>query len=250
MNDKENYESSSFLSKVPVSLLKENITTQFKDPENFRIDYVSSFIDSFNYSIGSIEDSDEEEELLTLHDDFIEFMESMIYEKLGVGIEGLEELSRQDQEDLILFTYRFFIINIRKNFFNLFFNYIKEHKEELLANAKRYKDVTSQAFKKEISEEDTAILANLSEFMDCAIQDGRLTIDDFFRYCEGDKSCVETMFVTKAFDDFTLTGNFIKTYAKLVRPTMRIRIEAEIRNNILKKYREAAPELSESQLED
>jgi len=232
---------SSFLSQVPVALLEENILTQFNNPENFRMDYVSSFINSFKYSKEFIEDDDEMNELISHHDEFMFFMKDMLFEKLGIGINDFGEMSVEEKQDLIHFTYRFFIINIKDNFFNLFLNYINENKQFLFENSTRKKDITTQAFRKEISDEDTAILANMSDIMTYILTDANLTVDDFLRLCEGDESSTELTLVNEYFDDFILTGNFIEKYAKMLRISMRIRIEGEIRNRILKKYREENP---------
>ena len=44
-------DSDRFLSDIPVSLMKENIKAQFKDPlENRKKDHISTFISMFNYS--------------------------------------------------------------------------------------------------------------------------------------------------------------------------------------------------------
>ena len=238
-----NGNDESLLSLVPVALLEENILTQFSNPDNFRMDYVSSFINSFKYSKEFIEDDDEMETLMGNHDEFLQFMKTILFERLGVGINDFEEMSPEDRQDLIHFVYRFFIINIKQNFFNLFLNYINENKESLIENAKRKKDVTSQAFKREISDEDTTIIANLSDIMNFVMADAKLTVDDFLRLCEGDEPSTELTLVAEYYDDFILTGNFIEKYTRMLRVPMRIRIEGEIRNRILKKYREENPML-------
>ena len=240
----------TFLSQVPVALLKENILTQFNDPEHFRMDYMASFINSFTYSKEFIENDDEMEALRTVHDEFMFFMKDTLTEKLGVGINDFGEMGYDEQEELIHFTYRFFIIRLKQNFFNLFYNYICENKDALVgvSSFRRKKDITSQAFKKEIGDDDTIILANLPDIMHYIIYEANLTIDDFLRLCEGEESSTELTLVTKYFDDFILTGNFIERYARMLRISMRIRIEGDIRNRILKKYREQNPILNQDDI--
>lgn len=232
---------STFLSQVPVALLADNIVTQFANPDNFRMDYVASFIDSYNYSKEFIEDDDELRELNSHHDEFMEFMKDTFSNKLGLGIVDFGEMGFEEQENLIHFTYRFFIINMKNNFFNLFYNFINENKDFLIENSKRKKDVTSQAFRKELTEEDALILANLSDIMNYVMTDAELTSDDFLRLCEGETPSTEVTLVAEYFDDFILTGNFVPYYVRMLRTPMRIRIEGEIRNRILKKYREENP---------
>jgi len=231
----------SFLSQVPVALLEENILTQFRNPDNFRMDYIASFISSYKYSLGMIEDDDEKMELVSQHDEFMNFMQDTLFEKLGIGINNFGEMSYEEQEDLVHFVYRFFIINMKQNFFNLFLNYINRNKEMLLENAVRRKDVTSQAFKRELPEEDTIILANLSDIMNYVINDAELTVDDFLELCEGESPSTELTLMSEYYDDFIITGNFIERYTRMLRIPMRIRIEGDIRNRILKKYREENP---------
>lgn len=231
----------SFLSQVPVALIEENILTQFRNPDNFRSDYIASFISSYKYSKEMVEDDDEMTELRSHHEEFMNFMKDTLFEKLGIGIDNFEEMSEEEQEDLIHFTYRFFIINMKHNFFNLFLNYINKNKESLIEKAVRRKDVTSQAFKKEISDEDTIILANLADIMNYVMNEENLTVDDFFELCEGDAPSTELTLVSEYYDDFILTGNFIEKYVRMLRIPMRIRIEGDIRNRILKKYREENP---------
>ena len=240
---------NSFLSQVPVALLEENILMQFNNPDNFRMDYIASFIESYEYSKGFIEDDEEAETLNRYHDEFMNFMKETLSMRLGLGINDFGEMSREEQEDLIHFTYRFFIINMKNNFFNLFLNYIEENKESLLEKATRKKDVTSQAFKKEINDDDATILANLSDFMTYIIRDANLTVDDFLRLCEGEAPSTELTLLNEYYDDFIITGNFIEKYTRMIKIPMRIRIEGEIRNRILKKYREANPLLPREDIE-
>ncbi len=236
-----NNEDSTFLSQVPVALLEQNILMQFGNPDNFRMDYISSFINQFNYSKELVEDDDENDTLLSYHDNFIDFMEETFMNRLGIGINNLKEMSREEQQDLVHFTYRFFIINMKNNFFNLFYNYINENKEFFIENATRRKDITTQAFKKEIDEDDATILANLSDIMNYIVHDVKLDVDDFLRLCEGDEPSTELTLVTEYYEDFILTGNFTEKYCNMIRIPMRIKIEGEIRNRILKKYREENP---------
>ncbi len=243
-------DESTFLSQVPVALIEENILTQFSNPFNFRLDYVAEFISSYKYSLEFIEDDDELAELNARHDEFIDFMVEVLQKKLGLGINDLKEMSFEEQEDLIHFTYRFFIINMKTNFFNVFLNYINENKEALIENAVRRKDITSQAFRREVTEEDAIILANLSDIMNYIMAENTLLVDDFLRLCEGESPSTELTLVSEYFEDFILTGNFIQNYVRMLRIPMKIQIEGNIRNMILKKYREENPIMVEEENEN
>lgn len=230
-------ETESFLAQLPVGLIKESIETQFKDPENYRMDYVSSFMQSYQYSIENMEDDDDKDTIEEMKDNFIDFMVQLFEKRLHLGFENFEEMGDGDKLDTLLFTYRFFILGIRKNFLNVIWNYIQENKEDLQTKVHRKKDITSQTFRKEISEEDTTIIANLSEIIDMCLMNENLDVDEFFRLAEGNNPSTELTIISEKFDNFEITGNFVPHYVRMLRSPMRIRIEGELRNRILKSYR-------------
>lgn len=228
----------TLLSNVPISLLEENILTQFGDPSNFRMDYMTQFVESFEYSKQFVEETEEEEELQRLHDEFMNFMKNILQTKLNIGIPEFGEMSNDDKEEITRFTYRFFIINIVENFTNFFYNFIMENKDKLIENVKRRKDLTSQAFKKELSEEDILIIANLSDIMNQILEDDTICSEDFLRLCIGENPVTETTLVNEYFESYVMNGNFVEPYNRMLKLSMKVRIEAGIRNLILKKYRE------------
>lgn len=241
-NEEELFDPSStdeFLSQVPLALIEENINIQFENPDNYRMDYVSEFIRSYLYSMRIVEDVDEKDSVEQLKDEFVDFMENAFTKRLGIGIENLEELGAESALNTVLFTYRFFVLNVRKNYLNFIYNYIQKNRVELVSKLPRKKDITSQAFKKTIDEDDVIILANLSKAIEICLYDERVDIDEFLTLCAGSTNSLEAEFVLDKFNNFEMTGNFLPRYRRMLKDSMKVRIEAEIRNRILKKYRDA-----------
>lgn len=233
--------SDMFLSQIPLSLMKENIKAQFEDPLEFRKkDHLSTFLNMYRYSKENV-DAYEDEDLdnvIELRDDFYMFMMNIMQEYLGIGLVDFSNMSEEDQDNMIHFTYRFFIINIKKNFVSFIISYIEENKDRFLPDEEtreKRKDVTTLSFKKEVTDsDDICIISNLSNIID-EILESEIDIDDFFKKCDMD--CLETRFVSNAFDTFQITGNFFPRYAEMVDFNFRAEIESKIRNRILKKYK-------------
>ena len=104
-----------FLSEAPLSLMKENIRSQFENPgENHKNDFIQTFLNKYAYS-KKIELEEESENLDDLHDEFISYMEDLFKEFLGIGLPDIEEKNDEIQEEIVHYLYRYFIINIKKN---------------------------------------------------------------------------------------------------------------------------------------
>lgn len=227
-----------FLSDVPLGLLEDSITNQFKDPTEYRKkDYVQTFITRYEYTKEEILDTEEDEKLVEdIYDNFLEFMRKIFSSYLGIGFDNIEDKSEEDALEMIHVTYRFFMTNIRKNFIHLIYNYIKQHKEIIVQSVSDRQDVTAIAFTNEgVAEDDVAIISNLEEVIDYILSQP-FTDDEFIELCETDKSCLETEFVRDAFDDFSITGNFVDKYISMVDDDLKSTLESKIRNKILKEY--------------
>lgn len=232
-------DSDRFLSDVPVSLMKENIKAQFKDPlENRKKDHISTFISMFNYSKDNY-DVYEDEDLdntIELKDEFYAYIIELFRIYLGIGFNDFEDLSDDEQNELIHYTYRFFIINIKKNFVCLILNYIEKHRDEYFDDDKK-RDVTTLTFKREVTDPaDVYILSNLATIINEILAED-IDVDDFFDNCDDNDYCLETRFVSKQFDEFRLTGNFVKKYIEMLDKDFISSIESKVRNRILKKYK-------------
>lgn len=243
-DETEEIDNELFLSMTPLNLLEEAIKSQFNDPLEYRkTDYVKTFINKYDFSVKNMYEEDQVE-LDTLQTDFIEFMSNMFYEYLRIGIDNIDNLSVDNQHELIHFTYRFFINNIKKNFVNLVCNIIDTHREQISEIATKKKDVIYLNFKSEIDDEyDVSVLANMSDVIEYALS-LEYDVDEFFKLCESDNNSIELAYVRNKFDSFTLTGNFIPLYKRMINSDFKNEIESKVRNKILKKYPKRKPEFN------
>lgn len=232
-------DSDIFLSELPLSLVKENIISQFEDPLEYRKkDHITTFINMYLFSKENMDPfEDDKDVLMQLRYNFYSFMQDLFKSFLGIGFVNFDDMSEEDQDTLIHYTYRFFLINIKKNFVCLILNYIEKNREEYIFDEDRRKDVTTLSFKREITDpKDIYILSNLSDIID-SILGMDITVDDFFENCDDDDPYLETMFVSSKYDQFIITGNFVENYINMIDSDFKSEIESKIRNKILKKYK-------------
>ena len=235
-------DSETFLSEMPISLMKENIKVQFEDPlENRKKDHITTFLTRYNYSRDNEDVLDDEEsgKLTEMRDDFYSFMQQMFRDYLNIGFVDFDDLSEEDQDELIHYTYRFFIMNIKKNFVCLILNFIdnkREDYEEVVSAGVDFKDITAISFKKEIDDPvDIFILSKLSMIIK-DILESDISVDEFFDACDIDDKVLETEFVQDKFDRMIITGNFVNQYIDMLDSDFISEIETKVRNKILKKY--------------
>ena len=245
--DSTEIDNEMFLSSIPLNLIQEAIKTQFDDPLEYRkTDYVQSFLNKYHFSIDNMYEEDQNA-LDELHDDFINFMKNIFYEYLGIGMPNIEDTPEEDQHKLIHYAYIYFIRNIKKNFTNLIMNYIDKNHDDLSAIFVKKKDVIYLNFKSEIDNEfDVLVLSNLYAIIKHILTE-EFTIDTFFDLTTTDDVSIELEFVKSAFDDFTLTGNFIQSYISMVDDYFRTELESKVRNKILKKYQKRKKELTSNE---
>lgn len=229
-------DSDIFLSEIPMPLLKENIKGQFEEPLENRTNYLKVFIDKFAIS-KELCDEDSMNDLYLVRDDFMEFLLDTYREYLGVGIVDFDDLSEEEQDDLIQMVYEFFIMNIKKNFVALTINYIDKYRKSLSEISGKKKDVTTLSFKREVTNtDDLNILANLSDIIDYI-----LTVDiDVTEFLSLTKQCLETSMIDAAYDNFKITGNFVDNYKDMLDKDFKRELENKVRNKILKKYKKTS----------
>ena len=223
--DVNDIENEIFLSSIPLNLIEEAIKTQFDDPLEYRkTDYVQNFLNKYTFSVDNMYE-EEQMELNELHDNFIDFMKNLFYEYLNIGMPNIEDSPEEDQHKIIHYTYLYFITNIKKNFTNLIINYINKNKDDISSIFIKKKDVIYLNFKSELPNEfDVQVLSNLSSIIEHILSE-EYTIDKFFELTTGNDLRVEHEFVKSAFDDFTLTGNFIQSYISMVDNYFRTELE-------------------------
>ena len=228
-----------FLSQVPLDILVNSIKSQFQDPLEYRKkDYVQSFITKYDFSK---ENMLEDDQVLVdeYNDQFLAFMEQIFEEKLGVGFTNIDDLSTEDQHELVHLTYRFFIKNIKKNFVNIVQNYIEENKKDIQSSYEKKKDVTALTFKTEIDNEyDILVLSNLGQIINEALDSIREEddLDKFLELCNDEEPVLELEYVKNAYNEMELTGNFVEKYIDMIDGEFKSEIQSKVRNKILKKY--------------
>lgn len=228
-------EDDVFLSDVPVSLILESIKEQFEDPtSDIKTDYVSTFIDTWDYSKEECEDDDELRQLRQIKNNFYREIMKLFRENLNLGFPNFEDLSEDSQDDLIKFTYRYFILHIRKNFSHLVQNYIDQNREEILSICDKKKDVTTLAYKKDIDDpDDLLIITNIPEIVNHITQMD-FDVEDFLTLSMG-KHDYECEYVNQAYDDVMITGNFVEPYKNYVDSTFKSELIDKVRTKYFKK---------------
>lgn len=229
-------EDEVFLSKLPVGIIEDCIRSQFEEPYEYRKrDYFETYMDKYNVTeeYGTEMDILEAEEA---HDGFIVFMQELFQEFLHIGFDNLDEKSADDQIYMLQMTTRFFIRMVRKNFTNLIMNYLDKYPDIYLDLPDR-KDVTYHNYKNEgISKDDIKILSNLN-YVVTTVLEKDFDIDEFFDLVSSDDYSLERDYVRRQFDEFNITGNFVRPYIDMVSDeSFIITLESRVKNKILKKY--------------
>lgn len=237
-NNEEDEEE--FLSMVPLNLTKENLIYQVTHPSEHRnVDFIRSFMQRYEYSKSIITDEDERIELVSVRDDFIGFFEELMKRMLGIGYPDLRDLPENEQNELIHFSYRYFIMQMRENFVNLITNYIMDHLDEFRGSGLKRKDVSTIVYKKEFGDlEDASIIANLSTIIQNILKETELSVDEFLILSQADYPTMENTFIQEKYDELKLTGNFVPNYVLMIPSTMHVEIETRVRGKLLKKFRQ------------
>lgn len=233
------YESSDsdeevMLSELPLSMIKDSIREQFKEPIRFgKNDFVQTFETRYIVTKNNM-DEENEDEIHQLYDQFISFMRDIFKEKLELGFPYLEDMSEEEQLRLIHYTYRFFIINMKQNYMTFIYNYILKHKDDLAEMLPKKKDVTTNTIKNVIDDEEfITIIASISDCITHILEDHTVTVDDFMELSRGDDANLENDFINEKYDDFNINGNFVENYSKLIDPSTRTEIECQVRLRII-----------------
>lgn len=228
-----------FLTDFPIEIIENSISSQFRNPFEFRNrDYIQTFISQYEYSINNCDET-EMESLEEYHDKFIQFILKLFQSKLGIGIPNIEDKVDSEVHEMIHIVYRFFIMNIKRNFINYIYNYVYTRKEEIessFATEKR-KDVTTNSFKEEIGDEyDILVLTNLPKIVNYVLEN-ILPAYEFLTMCMDERPCLETTFVMEKFEKYEITGNFSNTYASMMLSVDdKSDVISAIRSRILNKY--------------
>ena len=225
------------LSELPLSIIKDSIKQQFDDPAKYGTnDFVQTFETRYVITKENM-DEENEEEINSLYIQFISFMRDIFKDKLSLGFPYLEDMSEEEQIELIHYTYRFFILNMKKNYLTFIFNYINEHKKELADALPKKKDVSTNTLKTVVTDEDeVTIMASIRECIDIILKDESITVDDFMRLSRGNDADLENDFINDKYDDFNINGNFVEQYKYLIDNVTRTEIESQVVIMMLQKY--------------
>lgn len=232
-------EEEMFLSEVPVDLLKESLSSQFEYPLEYKkYDYIKSFIEKYEFSKDNMLEDDIE--ILELsRDEFITYIEKLFENYLNIGFNDFDNYSTDEQHEIIHYTYRFFIKNIKKNFVSIVKNYISNNLDEIDSKFSLKNDLTTNNLKNEIDNMiDVKIIGNLREIIDHIFLHLREldNVDDFFDLCEKDEVSLDLDAVREYYNKTIITGNFIDKYLDMVDSIFIGEIQSKVRNYILKKY--------------
>lgn len=228
-----------FLSEVSIPLMKEGLQNQFEEPLDNNNDYVSVFVDKHTYGLELLKELDDDDfkaQLDSMRDDFMQYMLKTFKITLSIGVPNFEDLGVDKQNEIVKNVYTYFILNIKKNFVNIVINYIGRYKKSILDSFKKKKDVTALSFKKEITDsDDLIIITNLKDIIDSVLS----TEFDVTQFIELTtiEDCYENEWLSEAYDNVDVTGNFVANYIEFVDDNFRNEIESKIRNKILKKYK-------------
>lgn len=235
--DSPEEDSEVMLSELPLTIIKDSIREQFEDPEKYgKNDFVQTFETRYVITKENM-DEENEEEINELYIQFISFMRDIFKEKLSLGFPYLEDMSEEEQIELIHYTYRFFIINMKKNYTTFIFNYIMKHKTELAEKLPKKKDVTTNTLKTVVSDEDeVTIMASITDCIDMILNEGNVSVEEFLQLSRGNDANLENDFINEKYDDFNINGNFVDEYSKLIDSITRTEIESHVRIMMLQKY--------------
>ena len=231
-------DSEVMLSELPLNVLEDSIRQQFNDPHVYaKHDFVQVF--ETRYTITKQEmDEENEEEILGLYNNFMIFMRDILKEKLSLGFPELEDMPEGEQIQLIHYTYRYFVTNLKRNFINYVYNYICKYKSKLVDILPRKKDVAYKTLKDIIEDqEDLFIIISLAMVVKYILEDDSIGVDEFIALTNDDDGNLENEFVADKYEDFNITGNFVPFYYKLLSEDLKVEIECTVRNMLLSKYR-------------
>ena len=235
---------TTLLTLDSLSLITESIRMQFEDPSSYgKIDAVEEFITQYNTTMQEIEEEYDEEELAKvkeIHRRFISFMEKIFKDKLKIGIPEIDDMSMEDQETMVHYLYRFFIINIKQNILNYVKSYIKKNKKSLGEILPANNTVSSRRFSAIMDDEDMIrICANSDDVVKLALTDKDVTVTDFLEMCRAKEDDLEREFLNEQYDNSSVTGNFVNRYRKMLPEWCIIELTNTLLAYLAAEYRRA-----------
>lgn len=116
----------AFISQMPFEVIIENIETQFEDYINLKdkTNYVEYFLDQLEYSYEYWKNNESEESpedyrriLDTLYSEFIDTMQALFTQRIGIQITLIEDdhIYEKELRTILTTLYEFFVLNAREN---------------------------------------------------------------------------------------------------------------------------------------
>lgn len=234
------------ITSVSAELIQESILNQFKDPSGYaKVDFVQSFFQRYKLTLKEIADDYDEDEISAtkeLHRKFIGFMEKTLMERLSIGITDLDNMGDEEQEQMVHYLYRFFIINLNQNMYNFFLHYIEKHKSALAEVLPATKTVSIRRLTEIVEDPDMIkICAWISEVTKY-ITEQEISVDDYFELCMAKEYDLEREFTMQQYEEFAVSGNFIERYLSMIPEPIMVELESEMIAYLTRKYRKPKEE--------
>lgn len=235
-------EDMTALTLNSLNVIKDSIRMQFSDPSSYgKIDAVEGFIIRYNSTIREISDDFDDEELAIvrgLHSNFVAFMEAMFKDKLKIGIPEIDDMSAEEQETILHYLYRFFIMNIKQNMLNFMKSYIDKNKSALASVLPDTSTASSKRFANILNDADIVrICANIDDVVKLAMTDKEVTVSEFLDMCKAKEDDLEREFIDSKYDDASITGNFVNRYRKMLPEWCIVELTSALIAQLVVKYK-------------
>jgi len=250
-NDYNDIDTHGYLTGASVELIIEYLKEQMESPYDYQSrNYVDEFIGDYIFSKNALNNDYEKStdievgeydemmnELESYRNQFITTYMELLYQTLNIGFTEFDEDSIEFQNKVLSIVYKFFIINMKRNYTNLCLTYIMENKDELAKAYKRSGDSSTISQRNDIKTTDNGypiIIASLRDIIREAIQ-VPYEIDKFVLATYGvDPPEYDQVLMLELINKDIVTGNFVPYYLNMVPETLLDNIEFEIRHILLK----------------
>lgn len=233
-------ESEVMLSDIPLDILMTSVRNQFDNLSDYvGTDYMQTFITRYTVTKdNTLNEDDELERVRKYYEIFVGFMEELLSEKLGVGIPDLEDMGEDEALEILHYIYRYFLLNMERNFTSFVYNYIEENKEKCAKDLLSRENTTTEALKKVMDDDDMfLIISNLPIVVGACLTDESTTVDQFLTYSHGKGDYLENEYIQEKYDAFQITGNFVDKYKDLMEASeLRIKVEIGVQEKLLNKH--------------
>lgn len=241
-DDATDDDDTSYISAIPIDIILDSIKRHFESPLEYKKkDYIIEYIKKYEYTRDYQNIAEEETEpYQIMHDRFITEVLKLFEEYLDIAFIDIGDESNLEQCERIHHVYRFFIKNIKKNFLRICKYEITHNTSEFSSGLEKRRDVTYRTFKKEIDDEEYAlILSNMNIVVERILDKikNNYTVDKFLKVVDPGEYDQDYEFVKGGYGSQNyLIGNFIEPYCSMIDEEFEIELESKLRSVILKKF--------------